>query len=130
MSIIDDYRHAMDMVKKVESDQANYSAETRCFADLVRAVDNYHRETQKRADRVQSELTRCKGELAGMPHRLLLAVSAKQGWILDYKQILKISELTRNLEYVSMEETEAVMLAMVDSGFAHTERKNNDDPKS
>ena len=61
------------------------------------------------------------GELAGMPHRLLLAVSNKQGWTLDYKQILKISELTRNLECVSLEETEAVMLAMVDAGFAHIE---------
>lgn len=56
----------------------------------------------------------------------LLAVSNKQGWILDYKQILQISELARNLEYdVSMEETEAVMLAMVDAGFAHTEMKGD-----
>ena len=66
MSTIDDYRHAMDMVKEVEREPKKFSAETRCFADLVRAVDYYHRETQKRADRVQAELTEAKGKLAGM----------------------------------------------------------------
>ena len=43
MSTIDEYRHAMDMVKKVEAGPVSkFSSETRCFADLVRAVDNYH----------------------------------------------------------------------------------------
>jgi hypothetical protein len=53
----------MDMVKDVEAAPSKFSAETRCFADLVRAVDNYHRETQKRADWVQTELTETKRKL-------------------------------------------------------------------
>ena len=41
MSTLDDYRHAMDMVKKVERGPAKkFSAETRCFAELVRSVDD------------------------------------------------------------------------------------------
>jgi len=49
MNRFDDYKRAMDMVKEVEQGPVSkFSAETRCFADLVRAVDFYHLETRKR----------------------------------------------------------------------------------
>jgi hypothetical protein len=36
-----DYRHAMDMVEEVERGPiSKFSAETRCFADLIRSVDD------------------------------------------------------------------------------------------
>ena len=125
VSTLDDYKHAMDMVKRVEEGPpSKFSAETRCFADLVRAVDNYHRETQKRADWLQAELTELKGKMAGMP-RPILGGDGKQGWMLDYKQILVIYEVaTMYIEPLSMEQTEAVMLAMINEGFTSLDKKS------
>jgi len=80
---IDDYRHAMDMVKEVERGPVSkFSAETRYFADLIRSVENYHRETQKRADRVQAELTSAKGKLAGM--MVVRRDRGTDGWIVEF----------------------------------------------
>lgn len=122
MSTIDDYKHAMDMVKEVEQGPVSkFSAETRCFADLVRSVDNYHRETQKRADRVQAELTEAKGKLAGM--MVVRRDRGINGWIIDYKTLEKIAAKSCQIELVSMEEAEAVILALVDDRFVRLERE-------
>jgi len=43
MSVEADYKRAMRMVAEVDADPAKCSAETRCFASLVSAVDKYHR---------------------------------------------------------------------------------------
>ncbi len=41
MNTIDDYKHTMDMVREVERGPiSKFSDETRCFAELVRSVDN------------------------------------------------------------------------------------------
>ena len=58
--------------------------------------------------------------------RPLMEGDGKQGWRLDYKQVLSAQEAA-NLEYrVGMEETEAVMLAMIDKHFARVEKNNGD----
>ena len=122
MSTVDDYRHAMDMVKEVEQGPVSkFSAETRCFADLVRSVDYYHKETQKRADRVQAELTEAKGKLAGM--MLLRRDRGTDGWVVDYKTVKRITAKACQIESVSMEEAEAVILALVDDHFARLEEE-------
>jgi len=119
---IDDYRHAMDMVKEVERGPVSkFSAETRCFADLIRSVENYHRETQKRADRVQAELTEAKGKLAGIMK--VRRDRGTDGWIVDYKTLEKITAKACQIEPVSMEEAEAVILALVDNHFVRLERE-------
>lgn len=120
MSTIDDYKHAMNMVEEVERGPVSrFSAETRCFADLARSVDNYHRETRKRADRVQAELTEAKGKLAGM--KRLRRDRGTGGWVVDYKTVERITAKACQIESVSMEGTEAVILAMVDEHFARLE---------
>jgi len=43
VSVDGDYGRAMRMVAEVDADPGKCSAETRCFASLVNAVDNYHR---------------------------------------------------------------------------------------
>ena len=43
MSIEGDYKHALRMVAEVDADPSKCSAEMRCFASLVSAVDKYHR---------------------------------------------------------------------------------------
>ena len=50
--------------------------------------------------------------------------SGSMGWQLDYKQILHVQKTAKNMYDVSMEDVEAVMLAMVDCGYAKLE-----DPK-
>jgi len=122
MSRFDDYKHAMAMVKEVEQGPVSkFSAETRCFADIVRSVDHYHRETQKRADRVQAELTEAKGKLAGMMR--LRRDRGTDGWVVDYKTLEKITAKACQIEPVSMEESEAVILALVDDHFAQLEEE-------
>lgn len=122
MSTIDDYRHAMNMVKEVEQGPVSkFSAETRCFADLVRSVENYHRETQKRADRVQSELTEAKGKLAGI--RTLRRDRGTNGWVVDYKTLENITAKACQIEPVSMEGVEAVILSLVDDHVVRLERE-------
>lgn len=122
MGTINDYKHAMNMCKEVENGPVSkFSAETRCFADLIRLVDNYHRETQKRADRVQAELTTAKGKLAGM--MVVRRDRGTDGWIVDYKTLEKITVKACQIEPVSMEEAEAVILALVDDHFARLEKE-------
>lgn len=122
MSRFDDYKHAMDMVKEVErGPTSKFSAETRCFADLVRAVDFYHLETRKRADRVQAELTEAKGKLAGM--MVVRRDRGTDGWVVDYKTLEKITAKACQVEPVSMEEAEAVILALVDDHFVRMEEE-------
>jgi len=55
------------------------------------------------------------------PNRILLG-DGTLGWTLDLRQVLRVYEIVRELG-VSMEDTEAVMLAMVDAGFAAMEDK-------
>ncbi len=43
------------------------------------------------------------------------------GWTLDYKQLEEIEELAKREESVGMEETEAVVLAMIEKGYAEME---------
>lgn len=121
-TIIDDYRHAMDMVKKVEKGPVSkFSAETRCSAELVRSVDYYHRETQKRADRVQAELTEAKGKLAGV--MMVRRGCVTNRWVVDYKTVEKITAKACQVEPVSMEQVEAVILALVDEHFVRMEKE-------
>ena len=47
----------------------------------------------------------------------------KLGWTFDYQQIEKVCEVARTVEDVSMEQAEAVMLAMVETGFACVDTK-------
>lgn len=75
-------------------------------------------ETRKRADRLQAELAEVKGKLAGMPRPVLVG-DGKQGWTLEYKQIFEVYKLARNVEQISMEDVEAVMVAMVDAQLAY-----------
>jgi hypothetical protein len=122
VNIIDDYRHAMDMVKEVEQGPVSkFSAETRCFAELVRSVDDYHKETQKRADRIQAELTEAKGKLAGM--KLVRRDRGTGGWVVDYKTLERIVAKASQIEPVSIEAAEAVILALVDGRFARLEEE-------
>lgn len=69
-------------------------------------------------------MTKAKGKLAGMPRSIMMG-DGKQGWTLNYKQILMIKEAAENIEDVSMEQVEAVMMAMIDKHFLRVE-KNND----
>jgi hypothetical protein len=113
MSRFDDYKHAMDMVKEVEQGPVSkFSAETRCFADLVRAVDIYHLETRK---------TEAKGKPAGM--MMVRRDRGVDGWIVDYKTLEKVTAKACQVEPVSMEEAEAVILALVDEHFIQMEEE-------
>lgn len=43
----------------------------------------------------------------------------RYGWLVDYVQLEKVAELAKTLEDgLSLEQVEAVMLAMIDLGFA------------
>jgi len=121
-TITDDYRHAMDMVREVERGPVSkFSAETRCFAELIRSVENYHRETQKRADWAQAELTEARGKLAGM--RTLRRDRGDGRWCVDHKTLEKITAKADQIEYVSVGAVEAVILALVDEHFVRLEDK-------
>lgn len=123
--VVDDYIHAMNMVKEVEDGPVSkFSDETRCFAALVRAVDDYHRETQKRADRLQAELTEAKGKLAGI--KTIRRDHGSNGWVVEYGFLENLTHKIRFSESVSMEQVQAVIMALFYDGFLQVEdwRKN------
>lgn len=47
----------------------------------------------------------------------------KQGWTFDYKQLSDITMSANDAEDVSMEQAEAVILAMVEAGFIVVEKR-------
>lgn len=71
-------------------------------------------------DQAKAELAKVKAERDAMKKtiRPIMKSDGKQGWTLDYKQILRIKEMAENVEHVSLEQTEAVMMSMLDNHFA------------
>ena len=45
----------------------------------------------------------------------------RNGWIVDYETLERLTVKANDLGVVSMEDTEAVILALVDEGFVHLE---------
>jgi hypothetical protein len=100
------YKNTMKMVAEVEKKPpGTYSEETCRLASLARCVDDYH-----------------KAKLALMPKKLCRGED-ENGWMFDYEQIDAVKKLARNYEDVSLEQVEAVMLAMIDAKFAHAKRR-------
>ena len=73
------------------------------------------------------ELLQARAQLERVPIPIMYG-DGKQGWTLNYKQILQIFELARNIEpALSMEDVEAVMLAMIDQHHALTTHGGSND---
>lgn len=53
---------------------------------------------------------------------LLRQAKGNQGWTIDHRQVWIVCDLALDMQNVSVEKTEAVMLAMVDAGFAAMEK--------
>jgi hypothetical protein len=49
---------------------------------------------------------------------LLLAKDPALGWAFDYDQIQRVQEFAHRVESVGMQQVNAVMMAMIDAGFA------------
>ncbi len=68
---------------------------------------------------MQAELTEAKGKLAGMMQ--LRRDRGTGGWVVDYKTLERITAKACQIDPVSVEQAEAVILAMVDEHFARLE---------
>lgn len=58
---------------------------------------------------------------------LLPAKEPTHGWTFDYDQIQQVEVLAQNVEQVGMEQVEAVMMGMVDAGFAWAQKPEGGD---